>query len=79
MIENEQVEEIFLILEDKLDKTIGVLQDELPLCAQAAPIRTFSTRSRSRHTAARAPSISWAISPRWMQGALSSARGINPF
>ena len=28
MIENEQVEEIFLILEDKLDKTIGVLQDE---------------------------------------------------
>ena len=26
--ENEQVEEIFLILEDKLDKTIGVLQDE---------------------------------------------------
>ena len=28
MIENEEVEEIFLILEDKLDKTIGVLQDE---------------------------------------------------
>ena len=28
MIENEQVEEIFLILEDKLDKTVSVLQDE---------------------------------------------------
>ncbi len=28
MIENEQVEEIFLVLEDKLDKTVDVLQDE---------------------------------------------------
>ncbi len=28
MIENEQVEEIFLVLEDKLDKTASVLQDE---------------------------------------------------
>lgn len=28
MIENEQVEEIYLILEDRLEKTIGVLQDE---------------------------------------------------
>lgn len=28
MIENEQVEEIFLILEDKLEKTVNVLKDE---------------------------------------------------
>lgn len=28
MIENEQVEEIFLILEDKLEKTVSVLKDE---------------------------------------------------
>lgn len=28
MIENEQVEEIFLVLEDKLDKTVGVLKDD---------------------------------------------------
>lgn len=28
MIDNEQVEEIFLVLEDKLDKTVSVLQDE---------------------------------------------------
>ena len=29
MIENEQVEEIFLVLEDKLEKTLNVLKDEL--------------------------------------------------
>lgn len=28
MIENEQVEEIFLVLEDKLEKTVSVLKDE---------------------------------------------------
>ena len=28
MIENEQVEEIFLVLEDKLEKTVNVLKDE---------------------------------------------------
>ncbi len=29
MIENEQAEEIFLVLDDKLEKTQSVLQDEL--------------------------------------------------
>ena len=28
MIENEEVEEIFLILEDKLEKTVSVMQEE---------------------------------------------------
>ncbi|MDE6676664.1 MAG: ribosome recycling factor, partial [Clostridia bacterium] len=28
MIDNEKVEEIFLVLEDKLDKTVNVLKDE---------------------------------------------------
>ncbi len=28
MIDNEQVQEIFLVLEDKLDKTVSVLKEE---------------------------------------------------
>ena len=28
MIDNEKVEEIFLVLEDKLDKTVNVLKEE---------------------------------------------------
>ena len=43
MIENEQVEEIMLVLDDKLSKTVSVLKEDFPSSAQAAPIRTSWT------------------------------------
>ena len=43
MIDNEQAEEILLILDDKLTKTINVLKEEYS-SARDGQIRTYSTK-----------------------------------